>query len=247
MQALRPPRRVVARHEVRQGHGGRQRPDWGRARLAALRPPRRRGLAATAAAPTGSTSTSCTGPTRRRRSRRPWRRSTSWSARARSATSGARTSPAGRWPTPTGSPARRARRRSSPRRTSTPCSTGPRGRSRPGLQRDGIGLLPYFPLARGLLTGKYRRGEPAPRGQPTRSSNRAHWVADATSTASRRWRRSPTERDVALLDVAIGGLAAQPAVASVIAGATTPEQVARNARAARWQPTAGDVALLDDI
>jgi aryl-alcohol dehydrogenase-like predicted oxidoreductase len=115
----------------------------------------------------------------------------------------------------------------------------------PACERHGLGILPYFPLARGLLTGKYRRGEAAPEG--ARLSGRAE-VADArTFDMLEALERYAEERGVSLLEVAIGGLAAQPAVASVIAGATKPEQVRSNAAAGGWEPSAEDVAALNAL
>jgi aryl-alcohol dehydrogenase-like predicted oxidoreductase len=118
----------------------------------------------------------------------------------------------------------------------------------PACERFGLGILPFFPLAHGLLTGKYRRGEDAPAGsRAALESDRAGWLADADWDRIEALGRFAAERDLELLDVAMGGLAAQPAVASVIAGATRPEQVVRNARAIAWEPTAADLAELDDL
>jgi aryl-alcohol dehydrogenase-like predicted oxidoreductase len=115
----------------------------------------------------------------------------------------------------------------------------------PACERHGLGILPYFPLARGLLTGKYRRGEAGPEG--ARLSGRDE-VADArTFDSLEALERYAEERGVSLLEVAIGGLAAQPAVASVIAGARRPDQIAGNARAARWAPNEDDLRALDEI
>ena len=111
----------------------------------------------------------------------------------------------------------------------------------PSLERLGIGLLPYYPLASGLLTGKYGRAAPEPEG--TRLSGRLE-VPDE------RWDRLEAleafgrERGVSLLDVAIGGLAAMPAVSSVIAGAMTAEQVRANAAAGEWVPTPDELLQL---
>jgi aryl-alcohol dehydrogenase-like predicted oxidoreductase len=115
----------------------------------------------------------------------------------------------------------------------------------PACVRHGVGILPYFPLANGLLTGKYRRGEAAPRG--TRMESRLDSVRDRTFDRIEALETFAHERGVSLLDVAIGGLAAQPAVGSVIAGATRPEQVKANAAAGGWEPTADDRAALDAI
>jgi aryl-alcohol dehydrogenase-like predicted oxidoreductase len=115
----------------------------------------------------------------------------------------------------------------------------------PTCARLGIGVLPYFPLASGLLTGKYRRGEPRPEG--TRLSGRDEVFTDETFDRLEALERFAEERGVTLLDVAIGGLLAQPAVASVIAGATKPEQVRANVAAGGWEPTPDDLAALNAI
>jgi aryl-alcohol dehydrogenase-like predicted oxidoreductase len=115
----------------------------------------------------------------------------------------------------------------------------------PACVRHGVGILPYFPLANGLLTGKYRRGEPAPSG--TRMESRLDTVRDRAFDRLEALERYAQERGITLLDVAIGGLAALPAVASVIAGATKPEQVKANAAAGTWEPTPDDLAALDAI
>jgi aryl-alcohol dehydrogenase-like predicted oxidoreductase len=115
----------------------------------------------------------------------------------------------------------------------------------PVCERLGIGVLPYFPLASGLLTGKYRRGQPRPEG--TRLATRDEVFTDEAFDRLEALERFAKERGVTLLEVAIGGLAAQPAVASVIAGATKPEQVRSNAAAGEWQPSADDLAALNDL
>jgi aryl-alcohol dehydrogenase-like predicted oxidoreductase len=112
----------------------------------------------------------------------------------------------------------------------------------PACERFGLGVLPYFPLANGMLTGKYRRGEAAPAG--TRLVERAGWLTDARFDQVEALQGYAEQRGVSLLDVAIGGLAAMPAVASVIAGATKPEQVVANVAAGAWVPTAEDVFAL---
>jgi aryl-alcohol dehydrogenase-like predicted oxidoreductase len=113
----------------------------------------------------------------------------------------------------------------------------------PACERLGMSLIPFFPLARGLLTGKYRRGEPAPEG--TRLAGSGEVAADADFDVIERLERFAEERGLTLLEVAIGGLAAQPTVASVIAGATKREQVRANALAGRWTPTADELAALN--
>jgi aryl-alcohol dehydrogenase-like predicted oxidoreductase len=112
----------------------------------------------------------------------------------------------------------------------------------PTCERLGIGVLPYFPLASGLLTGKYKRSQPRPEG--TRLSGRDGVFTDETFDRIEALERFAEERGVTLLDVAIGGLAAQPAVASVIAGATKPEQLHANVRAGDWEPSQDDLAAL---
>jgi aryl-alcohol dehydrogenase-like predicted oxidoreductase len=107
-------------------------------------------------------------------------------------------------------------------------------------ERLGVGFIPYFPLASGLLTGKYRRGEPAPEG--TRLHGRELGESDLDHVE--RLEELGRERNASLLELAIGGLAAQPAVLSVIAGATKPEQVRANAAAGSWEPSADDLAAL---
>jgi aryl-alcohol dehydrogenase-like predicted oxidoreductase len=115
----------------------------------------------------------------------------------------------------------------------------------PTCERLGIGVLPYFPLASGLLTGKYRRGEPIPQG--TRLSGRDDVFTDEKFDRIEALEEFARKRGVTLLDVAIGGLAAQPAIASVIAGATKPEQARANAKAGEWEPSADDLAELNGI
>jgi len=113
----------------------------------------------------------------------------------------------------------------------------------PVCERLGLGVLPYFPLASGLLTGKYRRGQPQPDG--TRLAGREDVFTDEKWDRIEALESFGRERGLSLLQVAIGGLAAQPAVASVIAGATKPEQVRANAVAGDWEPTADDLAALN--
>jgi aryl-alcohol dehydrogenase-like predicted oxidoreductase len=115
----------------------------------------------------------------------------------------------------------------------------------PTCARLGLGVLPYFPLASGLLTGKYRRGEPPPEG--TRLSGRQEVFTDEKFDRIEALEELGRERGVSLLQVAIGGLLAQPAIASVIAGATKPEQVRANAAAGEWEPSPEDVAALNAI
>jgi len=115
----------------------------------------------------------------------------------------------------------------------------------PLCQELSVGILPYCPLASGLLTGKYRRGQPAPEG--TRLAGRGEPADEQTFARIEALERFAAQRGLAPVQVAIGALAAQPAVASVIAGATRPEQVQANAAAAGWTPGEQELAELDRI
>jgi aryl-alcohol dehydrogenase-like predicted oxidoreductase len=118
----------------------------------------------------------------------------------------------------------------------------------PACEAFGLGLLPYFPLEYGLLTGKYQRGEEAPPGsRAALDPERAQWLRDAEWDRIEALTAYAEQRDLTLLDVAIAGLAAQPAVGSVISGATRGEQVRANAAALRWQPSAEDLVELDEL
>jgi aryl-alcohol dehydrogenase-like predicted oxidoreductase len=112
----------------------------------------------------------------------------------------------------------------------------------PACERFGVGVLPFFPLANGLLTGKYKRGEAAPEG--TRLVGREEQLSDERFDKIEKY---AAERGIGLLDVAIGGLAAKPAVASVIAGATKPEQVTANVAAGAWRPSGEDLEALNAL
>ena len=112
--------------------------------------------------------------------------------------------------------------------------------------RYGIGLTAYFPLANGLLTGRYRRGETPPPG--SRLATRPQVLEDGRALDNlEALQVFAAQRDLSVLQVALGGLAAKPAVASVIAGASTPEHVRANAAASEWVPEVDDVAALEAI
>ncbi|WP_319459808.1 aldo/keto reductase [Micromonospora sp. RTP1Z1] len=118
----------------------------------------------------------------------------------------------------------------------------------PACERFGLGMLPFFPLANGLLTGKYKRSEAPPAGSRLAGGGRyAERLAAADWDTIEALEAYAAARGITLLQVAIGGLAARPAVTSVIAGATTPEQVRANAEAGTWQPTDEDLDALDAI
>ena len=115
----------------------------------------------------------------------------------------------------------------------------------PAAAEFGLGVLPYFPLANGLLTGKYSQGD-APEGSRL-SHVRQHMVADADLEQLAAFGRFARERGITEVQAAIGWLAAQGPVSSVIAGATRAAQVVENAAAADWLATAEDLAELDAL
>jgi aryl-alcohol dehydrogenase-like predicted oxidoreductase len=115
----------------------------------------------------------------------------------------------------------------------------------PACERLDLAFIPFFPLASGLLTGKYRRGTPGPDG--ARLSGREEIASEAQFDLVEALEGYAEERGVSLIQVAIGALLARPAVTSVIAGATKPEQVATNAGAAGWVPSAEDMTALEQL
>ena len=115
----------------------------------------------------------------------------------------------------------------------------------PALEHIGQSLLPYFPLARGLLTGKYRRGESAPLG--TRLVRQSEVLEHADFDTVEALQSFADDRGITMLHLAIGGLAAQPTVGSVIAGATSVDQVRQNVVAGLWVPAAADLERLRDL
>jgi aryl-alcohol dehydrogenase-like predicted oxidoreductase len=102
-----------------------------------------------------------------------------------------------------------------------------------------LGYIPYFPLASGLLTGKYRRGEEPPAG-----TRLASGIPDEDFDEVERLEAAAARLGRSLLELAVGGLAAIDGIASVIAGATTPEQVRANVAAGAWRPTAAELESL---
>ncbi|WP_144119092.1 aldo/keto reductase [Catellatospora sichuanensis] len=116
----------------------------------------------------------------------------------------------------------------------------------PAARHFGLGVLPFFPLANGLLTGKVRRGQDAP-SDSRLAKDQAGFITDErldTVEALAGWAEGNGHE---LGKVAIGWLAAQPGCGSVIAGATSPAQVAANAAAADWEPSAAELAELDKL
>jgi len=112
-------------------------------------------------------------------------------------------------------------------------------------QHFSLGVLPYFPLANGLLTGKVRKGQAPPPG--SRLAGSPDYLTESKLDRVEALISWAAERGLTVLEVAVGALAAQPGCGSVIAGATSPEQVKANAAAADWIPSAADLAELDQI
>jgi aryl-alcohol dehydrogenase-like predicted oxidoreductase len=117
----------------------------------------------------------------------------------------------------------------------------------PACEHFGIGFLPFFPLDSGLLSGKYKRGERPAEGTRLALDRYRRWLDGADWDTIEALTAYGAERGHSLLDVAIASLTARPAVTSVIAGATTAEQVRANAEAGTWQLTEEDVTALDKI
>jgi aryl-alcohol dehydrogenase-like predicted oxidoreductase len=115
----------------------------------------------------------------------------------------------------------------------------------PAARHFGLGVLPYFPLANGLLTGKVRKGQDPPPG--SRLASRRTYLTDSKLDRVEALIAWAGERGRTVLEVAVGALAAQPGCTSVIAGATTAEQVKANAAASDWIPSAEDLADLDRL
>ena len=119
----------------------------------------------------------------------------------------------------------------------------------PVMQKYGLGLLPYFPLASGMLTGKYQRGVAAPEG--TRFAGwkglADRYLNDANFALVERLERFSQERGHTILELAFSWLLSRPQVASVIAGATKPEQVEQNVKAGDWARSTEDAAEVDRL
>lgn len=119
----------------------------------------------------------------------------------------------------------------------------------PAMQACGLGLLPYFPLAGGFLTGKYRRGAPPPAGaRLTLRKNLAdRFQTQANWRIVERLEEFCTRRGHTLVELAFSWLSRRPLVASVIAGATKPEQVEQNVKAAGWALSGDELAEIDRL
>jgi aryl-alcohol dehydrogenase-like predicted oxidoreductase len=117
----------------------------------------------------------------------------------------------------------------------------------PECVRAGIAFIPFFPLASGLLTGKYRRGQPLPEGSRAHDGFGPKVFTDENLALVESLAEFAKGNGHTMLELAVSWLAAQPAVASIIAGAKTPEQVESNASAANWKMTPDDLAAIDAI
>ena len=122
----------------------------------------------------------------------------------------------------------------------------------PTMQRYGVSLLPYYPLASGVLTGKYRRGSPLPAGARLSNPDKPspfgqRYLNDANLAAVERLSAFAAAHGRTMLELAFSWLAAQPFVASVIAGATRPEQIELNANAAGWKLSADELAEINRL
>jgi aryl-alcohol dehydrogenase-like predicted oxidoreductase len=117
----------------------------------------------------------------------------------------------------------------------------------PACQRLGLAFLPYFPLASGLLTGKYEPGKAAPKDSRLSLSWTSRFTSDRNVGIAEALKTFARARGHSLLELAMSWLASHTAVASVIAGATSPEQVRANARAIIWRLTPADLAEIDRL
>ena len=119
----------------------------------------------------------------------------------------------------------------------------------PAMQKFGLGFLPYYPLAGGLLSGKYKRTAPLPAGARLTDTKRSadRFLTERNWAAVEKLQAFAEKRGQTLLDIAIGWLVSRPTVASLIAGATTPEQVDANVAAAATHLDADALAEIDRI
>lgn len=123
----------------------------------------------------------------------------------------------------------------------------PEGDVLPECQRQGIAFLPYFPLANGLLTGKYRKGQPFPKSSRAEDGFGPKIFTEENLAMVEELRSFAEYRRHTLLELALGWLASKAVVASIIAGAKAPEQVKGNASALGWRLSVDEVAEVNDI
>jgi aryl-alcohol dehydrogenase-like predicted oxidoreductase len=119
----------------------------------------------------------------------------------------------------------------------------------PAMQAYGLGLLPFFPLASGLLTGKYKRNAPMPQGARLTNTKAIanRYLTEENWSIVECLESFSAKRGHGLLELAFSWLAARPTVSSIIAGATKPEQLEQNVRAADWKLTPEDLAEIDQL
>jgi aryl-alcohol dehydrogenase-like predicted oxidoreductase len=119
----------------------------------------------------------------------------------------------------------------------------------PVCEQYGLGMLPYFPLASGFLTGKYRPGQPPPEGTrlALMGERAKQALSDQNFEVLSKLEAFADQRGKGMIDLAVGWLASHPVVSSVIAGATKPEQVEENVRAGEWRLTPEEMAEVDTI
>jgi aryl-alcohol dehydrogenase-like predicted oxidoreductase len=126
---------------------------------------------------------------------------------------------------------------------------GPEAELIPACEKYGVGLLPFFPLASGFLTGKYRPNEAAPEG--TRLGGNSPFAGRILNEGNFdmlvKLEKFAEDRGHSMIELAFGWLASKPVVGSVIAGATKPEQVEQNAKAADWRLSAEEMSEVDEI
>jgi aryl-alcohol dehydrogenase-like predicted oxidoreductase len=115
----------------------------------------------------------------------------------------------------------------------------------PACRHFGASLLPYFPLAGGALTGKYRRGEAAPAGSRLAGDNGSRWLTDANFARIEALDTYAREHGHTVGELAHAWLASQPVVCSVIAGATRPEQVHANVASVEWRLSRDELRAVD--
>jgi aryl-alcohol dehydrogenase-like predicted oxidoreductase len=116
----------------------------------------------------------------------------------------------------------------------------------PVSRRYGMGMIPYFPLAAGFLTGKYRQGEPPPPGTRFAGAGTRRELSDANFKKLAVFEAFAEEHDHGVGELALAWLGSQPGVSTVISGATKPEQVEQNVAALEWKLTADDLHELDE-
>jgi aryl-alcohol dehydrogenase-like predicted oxidoreductase len=119
----------------------------------------------------------------------------------------------------------------------------------PACREFGVGILPYFPLASGFLTGKYKRGAEPPKGTRFSMIQRMaqQTLNDENFATLEKLEKFATSREHTILELAVGWLASQPQVSSVISGATSPDQVIQNVKAGNWKLTAEELAEVDKL